>query len=161
MTLAVLASGPGQQRPELAESVYVDAVVVAPIRIGGGMRMKVLHAMSLGKAVVTTSCGIEGLQVAGETCPVLVVDSAREISDAIVALLRAPERRASLGAAARELVERRFGPEAYARRLEQTYEAIRPLSARPSPTRCARACTEPNPEWERYRSREPRSARHR
>ena len=51
--------------PDLGALLRRTAVAMAPVRTGGGMRMKVLHAMALGKPVVTTSRGAEGLDVGG------------------------------------------------------------------------------------------------
>ena len=50
---------------DVEELMRRAAVVFAPVRTGGGMRMKTLHAMALGKAVLTTPLGIEGLTVGG------------------------------------------------------------------------------------------------
>jgi glycosyltransferase involved in cell wall biosynthesis len=97
------------------------AVVVAPVRTGGGMRMKVLHAMALGAAVVTTSLGIEGLAGQGHVPPVVVADDAAGHAEAVARLLEDPARRAGLGAEARAFVERRHSPAAYADRLLETY----------------------------------------
>ena len=96
------------------------AVVAAPVRIGGGMRMKVLHAMALGKAVVTTSRGVEGLhEPRGDVAA--LADDAPSLAGAIAALLRNPRERESLGARARALVEDHHSPAAYARRAEAVY----------------------------------------
>src|SRR5215217_1019638 len=48
------------------------AVVLAPLRAGGGMRVKVLQAMALGKAVVTTPVGAEGLKITGCELPLSI-----------------------------------------------------------------------------------------
>ena len=108
------------------------AVVLAPVRIGGGMRMKVLEALALGRAVVTTPRGAEGLDAPGETA-FLVADSAHGIADAISLLLADPSARTSLGQRARAYAARQHGPQAYAGRLERIYEeAIALRAGRPS-----------------------------
>jgi glycosyltransferase involved in cell wall biosynthesis len=82
-------------------------VAVAPIRYGGGIKIKVLEAMACGKPVVTTSVGAEGIAAAGEEA-LAVADDPAAIADAVVALLGDPARCRELGEKGRRLVERRF-----------------------------------------------------
>jgi glycosyltransferase involved in cell wall biosynthesis len=98
------------------------AIVFAPVRTGGGMRMKILHAMALGKAVVTTPLGVEGLASGGRVPPVRVGEDAAQLAAAAAELLRDPDARARLGAEARAFAERHHSPRAYADRLTATYE---------------------------------------
>jgi glycosyltransferase involved in cell wall biosynthesis len=111
--------------PSVLPHLEEAAVVLAPVRTGGGMRMKVLQAMSAGKAVVTTSRGTEGYTGFGEQPPLAVADSEAEIAAAAVALLGDDERRLALGADARAFAERHHSPEAWAERLTAVYEAAR------------------------------------
>lgn len=111
--------------PSVLPHLEEAAVVMAPVRTGGGMRMKVLQAMAAGKAVVTTSRGTEGYTGFGEEPPLAVVDSEAEIAAATAALLADDERRLRLGARAREFAERHYNPEAWAERLTAVYEEAR------------------------------------
>lgn len=89
---------------------YVDAasVYVVPLRIGGGTRLKIFEALAMGKAVVSTSIGAEGLPlVSGEHF--LCADEPASFAAAVVGLLRDPARRLSLGEAGRRLTEERYG----------------------------------------------------
>jgi polysaccharide biosynthesis protein PslH len=104
------------------------AVVLAPLRIGGGMRMKVLESLALGKAVVTTTRGAEGLEGANDL-PLVVADTADELAAATARLLADPDARARLGAGARAFVAKHYSAAAYARRLERVYEEARELRA--------------------------------
>jgi glycosyltransferase involved in cell wall biosynthesis len=107
------------------------AIVLAPLRIGGGMRMKVLQAMAFAKPVVTTARGLDGLVVDGSPVPVVVAEGANATADASAELLLDQDRRRRLGEQARQFVEERFSPDAYARRLEDVYtEAIGTKRAR-------------------------------
>lgn len=83
------------------------AVAVAPLLIGGGTRLKILEAFAMGRAVVTTSVGCEGLAVE-DGRHLLVADDPDAFADAVIALLGDAERRAALGAAGRALVEDRY-----------------------------------------------------
>ena len=91
------------------------AVSVAPLRAGGGTRLKILEAAACGVPVVSTSVGVEGLAL--ETGKeVLVADDARSFASAICDLLSDPVRRAKLAQAARARVEalydwKQIGPE--------------------------------------------------
>ena len=83
------------------------AVAVAPLLVGGGTRLKILEALAMGRAVVTTSVGCEGLAVE-DGRHLLVADDPAAFADAVIALLGDAERRAALGAAGRALVEDRY-----------------------------------------------------
>ena len=110
--------------PEIAPHLERAAVVLAPIRIGGGMRMKVLQAMASGKAVVTTLRGADGLAINGQQPPLIIAENAEEIAGATAALLADESARRELGRRARAFVAEHFSPSAYARRLETIYEEI-------------------------------------
>jgi len=81
-------------------SAYLDraAVVVAPLRTGGGTRVKVLEALGAGKALVATPLALEGVDVPPEAA--LVARSTAEFAASIASLLRDDERRRQLGEAA-------------------------------------------------------------
>jgi polysaccharide biosynthesis protein PslH len=92
-----------QTQPYLREA----AVAVAPLLVGGGTRLKILEALAMEKAVVTTSLGCEGLDVVpGEH--LLVADEPDAFADAVTRLLQDDDLRARLGAAGRQLVERAY-----------------------------------------------------
>lgn len=102
-----------------------SAVIIAPVRTGGGMRMKVLHAMALGKPVVTTSRGSYGLDAAGEPVPLAIADHAEGIARLTAELLADKSARTRLGAAARDFAAVHHSPAAYAMRLERIVEEAR------------------------------------
>jgi polysaccharide biosynthesis protein PslH len=76
------------------------AVVVVPVRHGGGTRLKVLEAAAAGKSIVSTRLGVEGLAFRHGS-DLLVADSPADFAAAVVALLRDAGRRAELGTRAR------------------------------------------------------------
>jgi glycosyltransferase involved in cell wall biosynthesis len=106
---------------------YMDAaaVVVAPVRVGGGMRMKVLQALAAGKAVVTTSRGSEGFDCFAEPPPLALANDADTFATTIATLLGEPEERLDLGRRARSFAERHYSPGAWAQRLGALYEEAR------------------------------------
>ncbi len=104
-------------RPYITEA----AVYVAPLRMGGGTRLKLLEAMSMGKAVVATRLGAEGFPVT-DGHELLLADAPADFADAVVQLLSAPGRRAELGRVARDFVERRYDWRVIVPRVEAAYE---------------------------------------
>jgi sugar transferase (PEP-CTERM/EpsH1 system associated) len=87
--------------------VHRGAVYVVPLRVGSGTRLKIFEAMAMGKAVVSTVVGAEGLPVEnGEN--ILLADKPDEFGDLVLELLSNAQRRARLGRAARALVEERY-----------------------------------------------------
>jgi glycosyltransferase involved in cell wall biosynthesis len=101
------------------------AVVIAPLRIGGGMRMKVLHAMAMGKAVVTSPRGADGLQVDGAQLPLIVAEEAECFARTTADLLANREKRIALGLQARSYIETHFNARASSRRIEAIYAEMR------------------------------------
>ena len=103
-------------RPYIAQA----AVYVAPLRMGGGTRLKLLEAMAMGKPVVATRLGAEGYPVTHGR-ELLLADTPADFASAVVALLRAPERRAELGRAGRAFVEQRYDWRVIVPRVEAVY----------------------------------------
>jgi sugar transferase (PEP-CTERM/EpsH1 system associated) len=90
-------------RPYIAKS----SVYVVPLLVGGGTRLKIFEAMAMGKAIVSTTIGAEGLPVeSGRN--IVLADEAEAFARQIINLLRDSERRQELGRAARQLVEKRY-----------------------------------------------------
>jgi polysaccharide biosynthesis protein PslH len=111
--------------PSVLPHLEEAAVVMAPVRTGGGMRMKVLQAMAASKAVVTTPRGTEGYTGFDTEPPLAVGESEAEIAAATAALLRDEGERLRLGERAREFAERHHSPGAWAERLTAIYEEAR------------------------------------
>jgi glycosyltransferase involved in cell wall biosynthesis len=78
--------------PSVTTYLRNATVVVVPLRIGGGTRLKIFEAMAMGKALVSTSIGAEGLDVA-HSRDILLADDAASFAQAILQLLRDPSRR--------------------------------------------------------------------
>jgi len=100
------------------------AVIAAPVRVGGGQRMKVLQAMAMAKAIVTTPRGADGIVCDDGAPPLAIGESADAIADRIAELLADPARRRALGARARETAEAHHDARAYGARLEAAYSQM-------------------------------------
>jgi polysaccharide biosynthesis protein PslH len=117
-----LASEPGihvtgrvdDVRPFMREA----AVYIVPLRIGGGTRLKIFEAMAMGKAVVSTAVGAEGLPITpGEH--LLLADEPRAFARGVVRLLRDLDRRRAVEEAARRLVVAKYDWSVVAGDLEE------------------------------------------
>jgi sugar transferase (PEP-CTERM/EpsH1 system associated) len=103
---------------DVRPSVREGAVYIVPLRIGGGTRLKIFEAMAMGKAVVSTTVGAEGLPVVnGEH--LLLADEPRGFARAVVRLMRDLDRRRQIEAAARALVVEHYDWSAVAGTLEE------------------------------------------
>jgi glycosyltransferase involved in cell wall biosynthesis len=118
------------------------AAYIVPLRIGGGTRLKIFEAMAMGKAVVSTTVGAEGLPVTHDE-HLLLADDPRSFADAVVRLLRDVEWRHRFERAARQLVVERYDWSAVAGELEEGLinvarhkgNAVRGAQAAPAPAR--------------------------
>lgn len=113
-------------RPMVASS----ACYIVPIRVGGGSRLKILDAWAMGKAVVSTSTGCEGLS-AEHGRNILIADTPVDFAAAVDRVLRDADLRAQLGRGARETVEREYAWEAIGHQMLPYYEQAM-ATARPS-----------------------------
>jgi len=102
--------------PDLTPLYARAAVVIAPVRIGGGTRIKILEALANGRAMVSTAFAAEGLSLRGGT-DIEFADSPGAIAALCVALLGDESRRRALAASGRARVAEQFDWERIERRL--------------------------------------------
>jgi sugar transferase (PEP-CTERM/EpsH1 system associated) len=106
-------------RPYLAQ----HAVCIVPLRIGGGTRLKIFEAMSMAKAVVSTSIGAEGLSVInGEH--LLIADDPASFAESTLRLLGNSAQRAQIGQAARHLVQENYSWATVSKDFAQALENV-------------------------------------
>ena len=99
------------------------AVVIAPLPASAGTNIKILEAMAMGKAIVSTPAGINGLDLEGGR-DVVVAESAEDFAAALEQLLADPARRRTLETQARLTAEQRYGWDAIARAQRALYEGL-------------------------------------
>jgi len=108
---------------DIGEHVARAAVVVLPIRVGTGIRMKALHAMAMGKPLVSTPLGVQGIDaVDGEH--LLLAEESGAFAQAVLDLLADGAQQNSYRQSARELVERDHDWTIIADRLEEFYQGV-------------------------------------
>ncbi len=105
---------------DIRESVHKGAVYVSPLRVGGGIKLKMLEALALGKAVVTTPIGIEGLKV-NPGKHLLSRESPEAFAGAVIQLLKQEEQRKQMEGNARAWAEAHGGWERAVEKLEANY----------------------------------------
>lgn len=111
--------------PDVRPFVERGAIVVVPLRIGGGSRLKILEAFAMRRPVVSTRVGAEGLDVEDGRHLVLA-DDPESFADAVRRLAGSPETRRKLVDAGRKLVEERYDWRVIARRQAELWrEAMR------------------------------------
>lgn len=108
---------------EVQPYIAQATVYVAPLRVGGGTRLKLLEAMAMGRPVVATRLGAEGYPVT-DGQQLMLADTPDEFAGAVISLLQSPERRVALGESARSFVERRYDWRVIVPRVEGVYSGL-------------------------------------
>jgi glycosyltransferase involved in cell wall biosynthesis len=93
--------------PDAAAFERDKSILVVPLLSGGGVRIKILQAMAMGKTVITTSIGLQGIE-AKDGRDVLVADTPEDFSRKIIETIQNPERIEAIGAAARKLISKKY-----------------------------------------------------
>jgi glycosyltransferase involved in cell wall biosynthesis len=109
--------------PDLRPHLASAAAVVTPLRLGGGTRLKIVEAMAMGKAIISTSLGAEGID-AVDGRDMLIADGPVAFAEAVNRTIADPTLAARLGASARRLSAERYSWAGAARQLEAFYRQI-------------------------------------
>lgn len=109
---------------------YVEkaCLYIVPLRIGGGTRLKILEALAMGRAVVSTSIGAEGLELV-DGKHIILADEPLSFARRVHELMQNPSRCKELGAEGRKLVERKYGWNALARTMEDFVKDVNTVPA--------------------------------
>lgn len=134
VTFSVVGKGPCSQIQDLARkddsitvtgfvdrvTPYVEeaSVFVVPLRIGSGTRLKILEALAMNKAVVSTSVGCEGLEVC-DGKDIMITDTPEAFADCVVRLLKDEPQRRTLGENGRKLVAEKYNWERIGAKIEE------------------------------------------
>jgi len=115
-------------RPYLARA----NVVIAPLRMGGGSRLKILEAMAMAKPIVSTTIAAQGLKVKPEA-HLVIADTAALFADKVISLLDSPESCRSLGERGRRFIEETYTWHLCAQRLQEAWQKVATLAAKRLP----------------------------
>jgi glycosyltransferase involved in cell wall biosynthesis len=117
--------------PDLTPYIEKAALMVVPVRAGGGMRVRILEAFARGMPVVTTTIGVEGIDAQpGED--VLVADTPSDFASAVVRLLRDEDLQAKLASNDRRLAEQHYDWKVVLKQMDTIYDQIEKQSTVPS-----------------------------
>ncbi len=109
--------------PDLEPYFRDAALVVVPVRAGGGMRVRILEAFARGMPAVTTTVGLEGIEARpGED--IFVEDTPREFADSVARVLKDAGLQAQLAKNGRRLAETRYDFRVVLQELEQVYASL-------------------------------------
>lgn len=98
-------------------------IMVVPLQAGSGLRVKIIEGMALGRAIVTTSRGIAGIPAThGEQ--VWIADSATEMQEALITLIRDSQRRQALGQAGQAFCANHYSLDAVGQQIDTFYRKV-------------------------------------
>ena len=121
-----------KENPNIVVPGYVDdirvdmekaSVFIASIRSGSGTKLKILNALALEKAVVTTSIGAEGIKVNPDE-DIMIADTSREFAQKIIYLLQHPEEAKNMGKKGRKLIEKYYSWESIGKKMHKVYDEV-------------------------------------
>jgi glycosyltransferase involved in cell wall biosynthesis len=109
--------------PEITPYLDRAAVFVAPLRLGGGMRIKILESLAAGKAVVTTCRAAEGLNIQ-DGQQLILAETDDEFITQIIDLLQNPDKRIAIAKCARAWACENIAWEKSVARYESLYQGL-------------------------------------
>ena len=109
--------------PDVREVLARSEVCVVPLRMGSGVRLKILEMFAMERAVVSTTVGAEGLR-AEDGRHLLIADSPKDFADSVLRLLRDSRLRRYLGESARNHASAHFGWDKVADQFEAVYNKL-------------------------------------
>lgn len=109
--------------PDAREFINEHSIMIVPLLSGSGIRVKILEGMALGRVVVTTSVGMEGID-ARNSKEIMIADSAEAFIDCLSTCVRHQKRLQKIGKQARRLIEEEFDNVEIATRLAAKYQKL-------------------------------------
>ena len=113
--------------PDAKEFVANHDVAIVPLLSGSGIRIKIIESMALGKTVITTMVGAEGI-LYDEDVNIIIAENKAKMAEAIRRINENPAMAEEIGKAARKLVEDLYDNRKITERLLLFYEQIKPSS---------------------------------
>ena len=125
--------------PNMRPYVAAATVVVAPLRLGSGTRIKILEACAAGKAVVSTHIGAEGLAFQ-QGKQILLADAPEDFARSVIGLLRDERQRLAVGHSAKTAVLQRYVQSNVKQSLDAAISNLRGQDCLPSPAEPVESC---------------------
>ena len=113
--------------PDAKEFVSNHDVAIVPLLSGSGIRIKIIESMAMGKTVITTRVGAEGI-LYDEEVNIIIAENKAKMVEAIRSLNENPQIAVRIGEEARKLVEETYDNRKIISRLLMFYEQIKPSS---------------------------------
>ena len=113
--------------PDAKAFVAQHDVAIVPLLSGSGIRIKIIESMAMGKTVITTRVGAEGI-LYDEDVNIIIAENKAKMVEAIRSLNENPQIAVKIGHAARKLVEETYDNRKIIARLLMFYEQIKPGS---------------------------------
>jgi glycosyltransferase involved in cell wall biosynthesis len=114
-------------RIEKAVSYMGDKqIMIVPLHSGSGMRVKIIQGMALGKTIISTTIGAEGIPVENEK-NILIADTPKEFINQVKRCVENPDWCRKIGNSGRKLVEENYSNESVARKLTEFYQQLNVL----------------------------------
>lgn len=110
--------------PDARQFAREQSIAVVPLLSGSGIRIKIIEAMALGKAVVTTTIGSEGIRCE-HMKNIFIADTAADFAAAVSFCLENPEKTKETGRAARKLIEEHYSRNMLNNRLLDFYNQLK------------------------------------
>ena len=125
---------------DIRDHVSIAACFVVPLRVGGGTRLKILDAWAMGKAIVSTRAGAEGLDaIDGQN--IMLREDPQAFADAVLEVLRNRMLRERLGRAGRALVEQKYAWDSFRKPMIAAYEEAQGAQGRSASRRATPPAT--------------------
>lgn len=109
--------------PDIRDFIKGKALVVAPLRMGGGTRIKILEAWACGRAVISTPAGAEGVQTE-DGKDIIIAERPRDFANAVIRLLKDRQKRDDIGGAALRKIKEYYSPAKVIPELEDIYRGV-------------------------------------
>jgi len=100
------------EKDNIFEEIKKYSVLILPLRLKGGIRIKIIESLAWGKAIISSSSGMEGIRTFGET-PVLIADNAQDFAQKVLEVISDDSLKVKIKENARNFAQRRFSFEKF------------------------------------------------
>jgi len=110
--------------PDAQAFINKHSMMLVPLLSGSGMRVKILEGMALGKVILSTSIGLEGISAKHkEIC--LIADSPDEFIESLAYCYENPEKLTHIGKSARQTIEEKYDNQSIVKRVLNTFKSLK------------------------------------